>query len=118
MQPSRGFEEGHEGYVPSLSDESQGEESGGGKECVRDDHVLNEEPAAIGGVNVSKHFYFDMPNPDESNYERGEQHIAIDPGFLEEVQTSKNKNIAQFLSLPELIPAKKCKRQQPLLDFT
>ena len=118
MQPSRGFEEGHEGYVPPLSDEFQGEECGGGEECVLGDHKLNEEPAAIGGFNVSKHFYVDVPNPEESNYERGEQHIAIDPGFLEEVQTSNNKNIAQFLSLPELIPAKKRKRQHPLLDFT
>ena len=107
MQPSRGFEEGQDGYVLPLSDESEGEESGGGEECVRSDHELNEEPVAIGGINVSKHFYVDVPNPEESNYERGEQHIAIDPELLEEVQTSNNNNIAQFLSLPELILAKK-----------
>ena len=118
MQPSRGFEENQEGYVPSLINESKGEESGGGEECVHGDHEQNEEPAAIGGVNVSTHFYVDVPNPEESNYERGEQHIAIDPGFLEDVQTSNNNNIAHFLSLPELIPAKRRKRQQPLLDFT
>jgi hypothetical protein len=34
------------------------------------------------------------------------------------VQTSNDNNIIQFMSLPELIPAKKRKRQQPLLDFT
>lgn len=118
MQPSRGFEEGQDGYVPPLSDESEGEEFGRGEECVRGDHELNEEPAAIRGINISKHFYVDVPNPEESNYERGKQHIAIDPKFLDEVQTSNNNNIAQFLSLPELIPAKKRKRQQPLLDFT
>ena len=56
---------------------------GRGEECVRGDHELNEEPAAIGGINVSKHFYVDVPNPEESNYERGEQHIAIDPKFLD-----------------------------------
>ena len=77
-----------------------------------------EEPAAIGAANVSRHFYVDVQNPEESNYDRAEQHIAIDPGFLAEVQTSNDNNILQFLSLPELIPAKKRKRQQPLLDFT
>jgi hypothetical protein len=73
-----------------------------------------EKPTAIGSANVSQHFYVDVQNPEESNYDRGEQHIAINPGFLAEVQTSNDNNILQFLSLPELIPAKKQKRQQPL----
>jgi hypothetical protein len=77
-----------------------------------------EEPATIGAANVSQHFYVDVHNSEESNYDRGEQHIAIDPGFLAEVQTSNDNNILQYMSLPELIPAKKQKRQQPLLDFT
>jgi hypothetical protein len=117
-----------------LIDESEGEDSGGAEECVHGaesggagssvggvvlgDQGDDEEPAAIGAAHVSRHFYVDVQNPEESNYDRGEQHIAIDPGFRAEVQTSNDNNIQQFLSLSELIPAKKRKRQQPLLDFT
>jgi hypothetical protein len=35
MQPSRGFEERQEDYVPSVIDESEGDEFGGGEECMR-----------------------------------------------------------------------------------
>ena len=183
MQPSKGFEEGQEGYVPSLIEESEGEENGGGgggdlvgglpgregdedqqqqghhdREQEGDDDqgqegddedehdrqegddeddqdqdedddgdgrraggaetgAGGEEPARSGRATV-RHFYVDVQNPGESNYSIEEQHIAIDPKFLAQVQTSNDNNINQFLSLPELIPAKKRKRQQPLLDFT
>ena len=70
-------------------------------------------------VQASKrHYYVDVPNPEESNYEACEQHVSIDPAFREELQRGNNGDISEFLCLPELIPAKKRRRQQPLLDYT
>lgn len=68
--------------------------------------------------STTRHYYVDVPNPEESNYEANEQHVSIDPGFMEQLERGNESNISQFLRLPELIPAKKRKRQQPLLDYT
>ena len=67
--------------------------SAGGCRGVQHIGTRIEEPAAIRAANVSRHFYVDVQNPEESNYDRAEQHIAIDPGFLAEVQTSNDNNI-------------------------
>lgn len=66
----------------------------------------------------TRHYYVDVPNPEESTYETCEQHVRIDPAFREEVEKQNENDISQFLALPELIPAQKRKRQQPLLDYT
>jgi hypothetical protein len=99
-------------------DDDQGIRAAGG--CRGAPEIMHrfEETATTGASNVRRHFYVDVQNPEESNYDREEQHIAIDPTFLAQVQTSNDNNINQLLSLPTLIPAKKRKRQQPLLDFT
>jgi hypothetical protein len=42
----------------------------------------SEETATTWASNVRQHFYVDVQNPEESNYDREEQHIAIDPTFF------------------------------------
>jgi hypothetical protein len=44
--------------------------------------------------------------------------VQIDPALRAHLQTENEQDINHFLALPEIIPAKKRKRQQPLLDFT
>jgi hypothetical protein len=65
----------------------------------------------------SRHYYVDVPNPEESNYGVDEQHVSIDPTFRAQLQEESGRDISEFLVLPELIPAKKRTRQQPLLDY-
>ena len=43
--------------------------------------------------------------------------ININSEFREELKMRNDSNIDEFLSLPELIPAKTRKKQQPLLDY-
>jgi hypothetical protein len=66
----------------------------------------------------TRHFYVDVPNLEENNYDLNDQHITIDPEFREELKRKNDSNIDIFLSLSELIPTKKMKEQQPLLDYT
>ena len=47
-----------------------------------------------------------------------DQYITIDPEFREELKRRNDSNIDEFLSLPELIPAKKRRKQKALLDYT
>jgi hypothetical protein len=69
-------------------------------------------------AECSRHFYVDVPNPEESNYDANDQYVAIDPAFRAQLQTGNEGDISEFLAFPELIPAKKRKRQQPLPDYT
>ena len=64
------------------------------------------------------HFYVDVPEADESTYPACDRSVGIDPGFHAQLREDDNHDISSFLVLPELIPARKRKRQQPLLDFT
>jgi hypothetical protein len=66
----------------------------------------------------SRHYYVDVPNPEESNYGANEQHVSIDPAFRDQLQEESERDISELLALPELIPAKKRTRQQSLLDYT
>ena len=73
--------------------------------------------AGAGSLEPSTHYFVDVPDVGESNYSAGEQHVAINPTFRAQLQIEEGRDISEFLALPELIPAKKRKRQQPLLDF-
>ena len=64
------------------------------------------------------HFYVDVPDADESTYPACDRSVGIDPDFHAHLPEDDNHDISSFLVLPELIPARKRKRQQPLLDFT
>lgn len=65
-----------------------------------------------------RHYYVDVPNREDNNVESNDQHISIDPQFWAELDSRQEGNISEFLRLPELIPAKKRRKQQPLLDYT
>lgn len=64
------------------------------------------------------HYYVDILDAHESTYEASERNVRIDPEFEAHLQEEHEGDIATFLALPEIIPAKKRQRQQPLLDFT
>ena len=65
-----------------------------------------------------RHYYVDVLNREDNNVESNDQHISIDPQFWAELDSRQEENISEFLRLPELIPAKKRRKQQPLLDYT
>jgi hypothetical protein len=60
----------------------------------------------------------DVPNPKEITYDATEQHVQINPMLRAQLQAENEQDISHFLALPEIIPTKNRKRQQPLLDFT
>ena len=64
------------------------------------------------------HFYVDVPDAHESTYDVCDWSVGIDPGFHAQLREDDDHDISSFLALPELIPTRKRKRQQPLLDFT
>ena len=60
-----------------------------------------------------------VPDADQSTHEAQELPINIDPDFQSSLHLQQQQqNFESFLALPEVIPARKRKRQQPLLDFT
>ena len=67
----------------------------------------------------SCHFYIDVSNVDDSTYQASERHIPIDLDFQSNLKEKQEAgDFSTFLVLSEIIPARKRKRQQPLLDFT
>ena len=50
-------------------------------------------------------------------YNVHERNVPIDPQFHTDLE-EHNNDISQFLALHEVIPTRKRKRQQPLLDFS
>ena len=64
------------------------------------------------------HFYVDILDAHESNYEQAEQNISIDPTFQAHLQSQEEGDISKFLALLEIIPDRQRKRQQPLLDYS
>jgi hypothetical protein len=64
------------------------------------------------------HFFVDVPNSEESSYSKNEQHVQIDPDLRAQLQAEDAEDISHFLALPEIIPVRKWKKQQPLLDYT
>ena len=79
-------------------------------------HAL-EAPWEPAKRSPLSHFYVDVLHADESMYDIGEWHIAIHPTFHAHLQDHQEDNISQFLALLEVIPTRKRKRHQPLLDF-
>ena len=75
------------------------------------------ESDADGGRRRT-HYFVDVPHPEESTYDATEQNVQIDPALRAQLQVEHDEDISHFLALPEIIPAKKRTRQQPLLDFT
>ena len=60
-----------------------------------------------------------MNDIDDSIHEAVGRHVPIDRDFQAHLeQEQEGGDFSTFLALPEIIPARKRKRQQPLLDFT
>ena len=69
----------------------------------------------VGGV----HYYVDVPNSEDTAYEACDKDALLQPGLEEHLQEEGEVgDISTFLALPEIIPARQRRRQQPLLDFT
>ena len=68
--------------------------------------------------DYSLHYYVDVPNAEESTYDACDRSVGIDLGIHAQLREENEHNISTFLALPELIPARKRKKQQLLLDFT
>ena len=61
----------------------------------------------------------DIPNSKESAYQACDRNEPLDLGFQEHLQEGcEAGDINTFLALPEIIPTRQRRRQQPLLDFT
>jgi len=94
-------------------------------DCPNGDEGVDPEPE-VGVEHTDRdslglrpvHYYVDIPDAHESTYEASERNVRIDPEFEAHLQEEHEGDISTFLALPEIIPAKKRQRQQPLLDFT
>ena len=87
---------------------------------------MSSPSQAVGGIGPSDcrsqscltHFFVDVQYAEDSTYDIEERHVPIDPTFHAHLQDHQEDNISNFLVLPEVIPAMKRKRAQPLLDFS
>ena len=125
INPSQGFQEGQEGYDIAAaghsndSDSSNACEDAYQAECnlraaetlvLEDEREGNDLQAPCEGINTAaptRHYCVDVQNGEESDYNLNDQHIRIDPAFRAQIHEGNEQNISNFLSLPEIIPAKK-----------
>ena len=71
------------------------------------------------GTLCEARYYVNVPDADESTHDAQDMPVNIDPDFQSSLHLQQQKhNFESFLALPEVIPTRKRKRQQPLLDFT
>ena len=70
------------------------------------------------GNDWALHYYVDIPDDDKSTYDTYNRSVGIDPSFHAQLREEYDQDISTFLALPELISARKRKKQQPLLDFS
>jgi len=138
MNPSQGFEEGQEGYDIAAATQSNDSDSSGACEdadqaefdlgATSPENSVLERQRERSDMHVpcegistdapTRHYYVDVQNGEESNYHLSDQHTRIDSAFRAQIHEGNEQNISNFLALPEVIPAKKRTRQQPLLDYT
>jgi hypothetical protein len=113
------FGDDFEGDSPVQSYDDLGSNSHDLPNIVTEAEINSQTKSArYESSSRTRHFYVNVSNLEENNYDLNDQHITIDPEFREELKRKNDSNIDKFLSLSELIPAKKMKEQQPLLDYT
>ena len=89
-----------------------------------DDNEINADvdahlsSAGPHGNDQAPHYYVDVADAHKNTYNACDWKVGIDAGFYAQLRQERDHDISTFLALPELIPARKRKRQQPLLDFT
>ena len=109
----------HSASDPDSADSDDAEARLGADSDVDDLHAEVHVSSPCHDENTRPlHFYVDVPDADESTYPACDRSVGIDPGFHAQLREDDNHDISSFLVLLELIPARKRKRQQPLLDFT
>ena len=127
MNPNQGFQEGQEGYdIAAAAHSSDSDSSGACEEAYQacspeDQGEGNNLYVLCEGISTdapTRHYYVNVQNVEENDYNLNDQHIRIDPAFRTQIHEGNEQNISNFLSLPEIIPAKKRSKQQPLLDYT
>ena len=119
----RSLREGNSAY--SIGAVPPGEDGASSSEGV-DTCTTSSPSQAFGATGPSDrrpqsrltHFFIDVQHTEDSTYEIKERHVPIDPTFHAHLQDHQEDNISNFLALPEVIPAMKRKRAQPLLDFS
>ena len=109
----RGADQGvEESAAKSIGDDNLSSDESGPTMCTLMSPVCN--------VSIPPcHFYIDVLDVDKSTYQARKRHVPINPDFqsnLEEEQEAGD--FSTFLTLLEIIPARKRKREQPLLDFS
>ena len=83
------------------------------------DHEINYEQGCktedLHGNVISSnhlHYYVHFLNGDESTYLREDRNVEIDQQFHHQLQEREQAgDISTFLALPEIIPARQCRRQ-------
>ena len=69
--------------------------------------------------NCPCHYYIDILDGDDSTYQPSERHVPINLDFQSHLyEEQEARDFSTFLALPEIILARKRKREQSLLDFT
>ena len=58
-------------------------------------------------MNGTCHFFVDVENPEEGNYDTNVCHVNMDSTFWIDIKIENENNINEFFSLPELSLAKK-----------
>ena len=115
----------HAGWAVDVGPASTGAESDAAaadsETDVDDDDAMapaHLSSTAVDAHEQAPHYYVDVADAHESTYDACDRNVAIDADFDAQLRQEREHDITTFLALPELIPARKRKRQQPLLDFT
>ena len=108
------------GVGPAEEPASEGDEPPSDADMEEDGTYAEVQVRSPGHDQNTRplHFYVDVPDGHKSTYPACDRSVGIDPDFHAQLQEDDDHDISSFLILPELIPARKRKRQQPLLDFT
>ena len=108
-----------EGSLSQATSDTDGEAPGACNDVdanVHMDSLVPSDEDHHGSDVCPCHYYIDVSHAEESTYGVYERNIPIDPEFHANLEQHSN-NFSQFPALPEVIPARKKKKQQPLLDF-
>ena len=108
------------GVAESASGSDSDSRRLGGGDDSRAADLDNEGDAGDGiALRQGMHYYVDVPQIEESAYAACERDVEMDTEFPQHLQEHSGiADISTFLKLPETIPPRERRRQQPLLDFT
>ena len=103
---------------------NSGSDSDSGPPGAREDDgaadVDDDADAGQGGaIGQAVHYYVNVPHCEDSAYTASEMNVENNTQFPHHLQEHcGTTDISTFLVLPEIIPPRELRRQQPLLDFT